>query len=310
VATIRAPATDILNFAAHHIEAGAHRVWIYLDAPSPEAEAALRAHPKCRVTRYDEAYWTRHHKRRRGKHQVRQCLNATHVYARAQDVTWLAHLDVDEFILPHVADGPGVADALSALPGTCQTARVRPMEALAVADPADAITAFKALAPPGPTRAAALARVYPAHHHVLNAGFVSHVAGKLFVRTGMAGGRLRIHNFRYDGAQNPGERELEALRLAHLHGTDWNRWRAALDYRLLRGSQRAGLGTGNRLGALHTHLTALLADGGDAALRDFFEEVCADTPRHRARLASESLLQLQKLARDAARTRVFRRFAA
>jgi hypothetical protein len=182
------------------------------------------------------------------------------------------------------------------------------MEALAVAEPTDAITAFKALAPSGPDRAAVIERLYPAHHHALKAGFVGHVAGKLFVRTGQMDGRLRVHNFRVDGQQNPGEMELDTLSLAHLHSAHWAQWRTALDYRLARGSQRAALGAGDRRGALHAHLSSILAAGGDAALRDFFETVCADTPAHRTRLAGEGLLRLQNLVPDAARRGVFPKF--
>jgi hypothetical protein len=239
---------------------------------------------------------------------VRQCLNATHAYARANDVAWLAHLDVDEFVLSDTSDS--VAGILGALPAACLTARIRPMEALAVADPAEPVAAFKLLSPPGPDSSAKLARLYPAHHHVLNRGFVSHVAGKLFVRTGLAGARLRIHNFRVDGQQNPGEIEPDKLSLAHLHSAHWAQWRAALDYRLARGSQRANLGAGNRRGALHDHLSTLRAAGGDAALRGFFEDVCSDTPAHRARLAAEGLLRVHDLAPSAARGRVFREFNA
>ena len=37
VSTIKAPAKDILTFAAYHLDLGAHRVYIYLDAPDTRA---------------------------------------------------------------------------------------------------------------------------------------------------------------------------------------------------------------------------------------------------------------------------------
>ena len=101
VATIKAPARDIMNFAAHHLDLGAHRIHIYLDALNAEAEAALRAHPKCRVIVCDDDYWRRRrHKGRPDAHQPRQSLNATHCLNRRPQVDWLAHIDVDEFLLP------------------------------------------------------------------------------------------------------------------------------------------------------------------------------------------------------------------
>ncbi|MDG1183118.1 MAG: hypothetical protein P8N30_10455 [Tateyamaria sp.] len=48
-ATIRAPAPDILRFAAYHLEQGAHRLYLYIDAANPVAYAHLKAHPKVRV---------------------------------------------------------------------------------------------------------------------------------------------------------------------------------------------------------------------------------------------------------------------
>ena len=99
VSTIKAPARDILTFAAHHLDLGAHRIHIYLDDENPAAFAALKAHPKCRVITTDAAYWQRR-KSRPEKHQARQTANATHCYRRGPQLDWLAHIDVDEFLWP------------------------------------------------------------------------------------------------------------------------------------------------------------------------------------------------------------------
>ncbi len=68
VSTIKAPCRDILNFAAHHLDIGAHRLHIFLDADAPAARAALEAHPRCHVTLCDDAYWAARRKRPE-KHQ-------------------------------------------------------------------------------------------------------------------------------------------------------------------------------------------------------------------------------------------------
>lgn len=68
VATIKADTATILRFAAYHLEFGAHRIYIYLDAPNPQAQEALRDQPKCRVVRCDDGYWDRHNNGKRPPH--------------------------------------------------------------------------------------------------------------------------------------------------------------------------------------------------------------------------------------------------
>ena len=48
---------DVLGFVAYHLERGAHRISIYLDAPDDATFAALKSHSKVRVTQTDTAYW-------------------------------------------------------------------------------------------------------------------------------------------------------------------------------------------------------------------------------------------------------------
>jgi hypothetical protein len=57
VATILAPTLDVLRFAAYHLDAGAHRLFIYLDDPESDAYALLKAHPKIRVHQCNDAHW-------------------------------------------------------------------------------------------------------------------------------------------------------------------------------------------------------------------------------------------------------------
>lgn len=289
VATIKAPVPSILRWAAWHLELGAHRVYVYLDDPNPRAQAALRAHPKCRVKRCDDGYWNRQNGRRPDAHQSRQTFNATHAYTRADDVDWLLHLDVDEFL---TARDP-VADQLTALPPEILTARARPMELLAGGDPVtDA--AFKMFIPQGRARERIVTDLYPDFGQYLKGGFLSHIAGKLFVRTGLEGIKFRIHNAFRGTERIPEERELTNLPLAHFHATDWDSWRAHFDYRLARGSYREGLGPARpreRGGITANELyTMILRERGEAGLRSFFNEVCADTPALRKRLSRHGCL--------------------
>lgn len=307
VATIRAPAKAVLDFAAHHLDLGAHRVFIYLDDDNRAAHDALKAHPKCRPTLTDGAYWRRLGIKRRAKHQSRQFENARHAYARAGDVDWLTHIDVDEFLWPRT----DLAAQLAALPGDCLCARVRPVEALAPDEDAapDAVTHFKACAADRPTRRRQTAAIYGDFGAVLNGGFLSHVAGKMFYRTGIAELRVQIHNVFVGDRMNPGERPLADTELLHIHAPAWGTFRRALDYRLEQGSYRAGLkpNAPREEGGVTMHelLNALIDEGGEAMLRRFFREVCTATPELRARLSAHGLLRSHALNLAAKRARHF-----
>ena len=310
VATIKASSTDILNFAAHHLDLGAHRVHIYLDEDAPEAREALIGHPKCRVILCDAGYWARRAKRkgRPAKHQPRQTMNATHCYNRNPQVDWLAHLDVDEFLWP---DGP-LPKQLAALPQSTLSARVRPIEALAP-DPADPppegqIWAKSCARHLGPRREQTNA-IYPTYGDHLNGGFLSHVAGKVLVRTGQAGISLRIHNAFQHGEKDDAAVLLGDTQLVHLHGQDWDHWLGHYRFRLRQGSYRDGLkpapmADGVAL-SMNQLFTLLEDEGGEEALRAFYAEVCTATPELRARLAQYDHLHAIRLDLAAKRARHF-----
>ena len=299
-ATILAPTPDILRFAAYHLDQGAHRLYLYLDADTPDAYAALKAHPKVRVQTCDAAHWKRLMGRRPDKHQARQTLNATHAYVRKAEVDWLIHMDVDEFLVPE----DSVARTLSSVPATTTSARVRPMEQLGGAS-----DAFKAFIPSDGSRQARVAALYPTFGKHLKGGFVSHVAGKLFVRTGLDDITVKIHNaFQGDqmlaGAAEPGD-----LSLAHCHAKTWDAWRAAYGYRLDKGSYRSELKPATRPDkggmTLHDLFRWLEAEQGEAGLRAFYDEVIGDSADMRARLSAQGLLRRVDLDLDASLRRHF-----
>ena len=307
VSTIKAPVDDILDFAAHHLDLGAHRVFIYLDVPNPTAMQALKAHPKCRVTLTDDGYWHRR-KGRPQKHQPRQTANATHCYNRTPQVDWLAHLDVDEFLWP----SRPICEQIAALPQSARSARVRPIEALqndAQDPPPDGEIWCKGCAHLQRVRRAETNAIYPTFGNYLNGGFLSHVAGKVFVRTGQAGVSLRIHNAFFDRAADPDPAPLEDMALVHLHAHSWAHFRAHYDFRLRQGSYRESLkpapmqdGEALSMNALFDRLTS---EGGEDALRQFYQEVCTATPDLRARLHRHGHLHPVTLNLDAKRRKHF-----
>ncbi|MFT4959750.1 MAG: hypothetical protein ACI92Z_000826, partial [Paracoccaceae bacterium] len=231
VATIKAPVAEILHFAAYHLDRGAHRLYIYLDDDNQAAFVPLKAHPKIRVTLCNDAHWKKLGGRPK-KHQVRQTLNATHAYNRRAEVDWLIHMDVDEFLWPET----GVADTLAALSPDIHCARIRPIESIA----GDG-TLFKGFIPAGPDRAETVRQIYPNFGVYIKGGFLSHVAGKLFVRIGKENVTLRIHNMFCNDDMNPGLTELSEISLCHCHSKSWSDWLATYRYRLEKGSYRADL---------------------------------------------------------------------
>lgn len=309
VATIKAPTRDTLNFAAHHLDLGAHRVHVYLDAPDPEAEAALRAHPKCRVILCNEDYWRRRSRKGRpDKHQSRQTLNATHCLNRRAQVDWLAHIDVDEFLWSEMT----ITDRLSQVAPGRISARVRPIEALApepYKTDAEPYTAYKSCALSQSERRAQTNAIYPTYGPYLNGGFLSHVAGKVFVRTGLSDISLRIHNAFINKQMDDKAEELHELYLCHHHAATWDHWLAAYRYRLSMGSYRAELKPAPHSDGyainMHEFFQMLEEDGGQAALNRFFTEVCTATPELQKRLASFGHLHRISLDLDSKRMRHF-----
>lgn len=305
VTTLKAPMRDVLTFAAWHLELGAHRLFIHLDAPDDATFAILKAHPRIRPLVTDHTYWTSIGKARPEKHQPRQTLNATRTYARRADVDWLCHCDVDEFLVPEAP----VDHILAALPAECQVARVRPIEALAPVAPQDDNWHFKTLVLDRHRRRALSAQVWPTFGPYLNGGFLSHVAGKIFVRTGLPSPAFRIHNFFSDGVENPGQVELPQIALAHMHAKSWPDWLAQYRYRHAQGSYRAELKPElprDRGGmTMHEVFAAIEAESGEAGLRQFFDEVCAATPGQLDRLAQAGLLRQLALPFDNVREKHF-----
>lgn len=304
VTTVKAPVVAILGFAAHHLDLGAHRIFIYLDDDNRAGFDILKAHPKIRPVLTDDAYWQAMGMKRRAKHQSRQFENARHAYGRAGDLDWLAHIDVDEFLLPSVP----MAAQLAALPDDCLCARVRPVEALSPVAPGQPLYA-KARTQDRALRNQQTERLYPDYGAHLNGGFLSHVAGKMVYRTGVPGLKAHIHNVTVDEVQNPGQQELTGTELLHMHAKSWDAFIAAYHYRIEKGSYRAELKPNRPLEqgglTLHQMFKAIHDAQGEAGLRHFFDQVCAASDSHLAALEAEGLLRRPALDLEAAVARHF-----
>ncbi|WP_418591964.1 glycosyltransferase family 2 protein [Ponticoccus sp. (in: a-proteobacteria)] len=304
VTTVKAPMRTILTFAAWHLEQGAHRLFFYLDEDAPETLAVLKAHPKIRAWHTDAAWWAKR-KGRPDKHQARQGLNARHANKRKAETDWLAHIDIDEFLL---SDKP-ITEHLHALPEDCLCARLRPVEALAPGSgTAPGETAFKAFHLAQGPRQEAAEDCFPTWGPHLSGGFLSHVAGKLFFRAGTPGLQIKIHNLSLNGQENPGQQALPGIELGHFHAADWQHFIDAYRFRLARGSYRSELKPQvRRDGAVNLHdLFAMIEDtGGEPALRAFFDEVCTAGADLCARLDRHGLLRRQRMDLDGIREKHF-----
>lgn len=315
VATIKANAKEIISFVAHHLELGVDELHIYLDTPCPRAEEALAGNPRVKIIQCDEKYWRmrrpREEHQRPPMHQARQFANAKWAYMH-NNVDWLIHIDVDEFLWAE----RDVRDQLAALPDTALCARIRPLEALSTEgqDLPKGVTPFKSAALEWDQRRRETRDIYPTYGDFLNGGFLSHLAGKMAVRTGQPDMMVKIHNVEQNGTLNPGEAELPDLTLCHMHAHTWDQWRKSLTYRRRKGSYRAELappvappGTKPDPDALNLNqlFDMIEEHGGDAALRGFFEEVCLATPALRERLDRYGRLQMRNLDLKAARKRQF-----
>lgn len=306
VSTVKAPARQILNFAAWHLELGASRLFIYLDDNNPEAAERLTAHPAITVTTTDDAHWQKRMGRRPGKHQLRQCRNAEHAYAHCSNLDWLAHIDVDEFFWSK----DDLAACLSALPPSIRAARARPHEVLCTEGQPDIPTGeilCKAWLPPA--RRTIVPQLYPTYGHHFRGGFLSHVAGKLLIRTGQAGIGIRIHDIFENGARIADTQDLADTALIHDHASDWHHWLQSYRYRHAKGSYRPemqGALTADHGGLTpHQVLQQIEDTEGEPGLRRFYDEMCLATPKLRSALEKHDALRRYRLDLPALRDKYF-----
>lgn len=208
VATVKEPSQLVLACVAYHLGLGASEAHIFLDAPDPDAQAALAALPGCHVTVTDEAYWAATPAGRRFPRPTsRQILNANRAYADC-GVDWLLHLDADEF----VRDGDQVMQDICEAPQEVQFIRYRVLERVYLADtPSQTILdgVFRRRHPLFDLYGDV---IYGRFAKFLRHGLTGHTAGKAIVRTGQDL-RMSIHlPVQPDGTRlNTGQERLDQL---------------------------------------------------------------------------------------------------
>lgn len=300
VCTTNAPLLDVARFVAHHLEIGAAHIYLYLDAPEPDVVGLLNEHPKVTLTQCDAAYWKRMGKNRPEAHQLRQTFNATCALRdAAPHLDWLGHIDTDKFILTRTK----LSSALKTVPQDMAGARLYPAEALAKTAAGELPQHFKLRTTADGVAATAIADIYPTFGSYVRGGFLSHLAGKVFARTGLGDMRLAIHRLRVKGEDVLNTAVIKDAYVGHLHAPDWDSFITKLDFRQTKGSYRTK--SEDALKNIGHLLQYLRDEEGEAGLRQFFDEMCSDTPELRARLKKHGLLLTPRFDPDAAVEKVF-----
>ena len=274
VATVKAPQDQVLAFLAHHLGLGAARIWLYFDDPADPAFDLVSRIPRVTALRCDDAHWARTNGRPE-RHQNRQARNALRSY-RACAEPWLGHIDVDEFLLP---DRP-MGEILAATPPRQPMLRMEPFEALHDPTLPDDIFTARAFRGPLKARFAFLhAPLFGRFAPALQDGMLSHVVGKAFFRTGIAGLTPRLHGANLNGQRLPGPPVDPRVKLLHFHAQDRAAWERALPFRLDRGAYQKREG-----------LRAALSGAPPEEIDAFYRETQMLTPEKADMLRSEGRL--------------------
>jgi len=290
VSTIKAPLGDIARFAAYHLDLGAAEMHIYLDRPDPQAVEFFAPYPQIRLTECDDAYWRGRPERARSAHQLRQAYNASRCYRRT-DLHWLAHIDVDEFLL---APRP-MAEILAEVPDDAAYARVRPAELLDQPDPWSGPAHFKLTRRERGLTKRELTDIYPEFGAYVPEGFLGYNGGKNIARTGLPGIRLGIHGVLYKGAALANGHMLTEVHVGHAHAPTWAHFERHFRFRMTKGSYRKK--SDGSMG-LRDVLDIVLEDEGPAGLRRFYQVMNVATPRLLDRLAAHDMLLTAALDLD------------
>ncbi|MEL7090900.1 MAG: glycosyltransferase family 2 protein [Pseudomonadota bacterium] len=287
VSTVKAPVDQIARFLAHHLDLGAHRILVHLDVPDAQIAQTL-AHKRVQFVQCDAAYWDGRPDRTTATHQMRQLFNASRVY-RATRLHWLAHVDVDEYLLPPAP----IPELLAAAPSEATHIEVSPVEMMAcTGDPHH----FKRF-----TKKPLRRIIFPEFGEYAPGGFIGTESPKCIARTGLDGVKLGIHALRYQGDKLDTGVEMPGLELGHAHAPDYDTFRRHIAYRLDKGSYHDRQGKPNKMG----HLIRMLMAEGEDALRAFYDELNAPTPERLDLLRAHEKLRTETLDLEAKVARHF-----
>ncbi|MFZ0098759.1 MAG: glycosyltransferase family 2 protein [Gemmobacter sp.] len=238
VSTMLGVPETVLPCIAHHLNSDAERLHIYLDAPLPQIEAALAAHPRCVVTVCDKAYWARIPGGRPDGIVRRQMANVEHA-RRHSSSDWLVHVDSDEFLVSADPSKPlRLGEELEKVPAHHEWVRIAPMERVLPPAP-EPQSIFDGMFRDLSDDAELIAAAYGEGATYLKRGLSGHVRGKVGFRR-QTGLKVRLHDVikpPRDGvdapvvvsAKNlPPFTSLDSIRLLHFEGWSPLHWASKL----------------------------------------------------------------------------------
>ena len=275
--TVLAPQDQVFAFVAHHLCLGASHIWLHFDDPDDPAYDAAAQLPNVTAIRCDAAYWQNLCQTKPDTHQNRQSRNMRRVY-NLEELPWVAHLDVDEFLLP----ARDVATILGEISADQILVRMAPWEALHSPNLQDDIftaNQFRA-ALKGDGLAAARDLAFGQFAGLLPDGVVSHAAGKCFFQRGFVGLQPRLHGAFINRERVKGISFHPDVAVLHFHAEDPARWAKRLRFRLEKGAYQFNP-------ALQTYLLAASPEQIDA----FYQVVQSPNPDVRRDLANLGLLK-------------------
>jgi Glycosyl transferase family 2 len=230
VTTVRAPEAKVMQFAEYHLGLGAAQLWLYFDDPDDPAIHRALTLPRTTVIRCTPEHWADLVKRRPERHQNRQSRNAKQAYGTCA-LTWLGHIDIDEFIWP----ARPVDEVLRGVAPDQPLVQMEPFEAMH--DPDRGPSGSRDYRGAFRTQDVTLrTQVLGPFANVLRKGMLSHSAGKAFYRTGVPGLSPRLHTADLNGERLTGSAFHKDLILLHDHAGSFDDWSAALPFRLTRGA--------------------------------------------------------------------------
>lgn len=227
VSTCAEPRKLVEAFIAHHLMIGASEIFIFFDDHNDGLAEAFSAVPKVTCINCDATYWERQRakKGRPTGHRQRQTFNAEYAARHLCESDWIAHIDIDEFLLARSAQS--ISEMLRKVPDSFDAVRIQPAERMFNgawrSGRIELSGVFKLKPEWGSGWGSELYGEYLGNY--FPNGFQGHEVGKSFKRTSNRQARFNIHFIRNDGENIPeyvvDQEEAVLLHMFPVSYEDW-----------------------------------------------------------------------------------------
>ncbi|MCR8549780.1 glycosyltransferase family 2 protein [Salipiger sp. P9] len=271
VSTCAEPKKLVEAFVAHHLAQGAEEIFLFFDDPSDGLAKVFSGVPRVVCIECDESFWnlSRPKKGRPSGHRQRQTHNAELAARKLCKSDWIAHIDVDEFLLPRAAGS--ISNMLKAVPSEIDAVRVLPAERMFLECPTPGQLSFDGIFKLKPEWSSGWGEeLYGELGIFFRNGFQGHEVGKSFKRCKNRTARFNIHFVRKDGENIPEVTisQNEAV-LLHFFPSSIEDWRDKYERRI---DDKAYFETMPEQAKRRYSLYGLAREeGGSVAVRELFE---------------------------------------